>query len=76
MEVPGSMKLEVLSALMEREIEARWAETCAGLLEEITGRIPVEGDEIEAFALVFRVIERVDRRLLRLRVSRKPEGSP
>jgi putative hemolysin len=76
MVVPGSMKLEVLSALMEQEIEARWAETCAGLLEEITGRIPVEGEEIEAFALVFRVIERVDRRLVRLQVRRKPEALP
>lgn len=68
MAVPGSMKLEVLSALVETEVKARWAETCAGLLEEITGRIPMEGEEIEAFGHVFRVLEREERRILRVEV--------
>jgi CBS domain containing-hemolysin-like protein len=73
-EVPGSMKLEVLSALMDRKVEARWAETCAGLLEEITGRIPAVDEEIDAFGLSFRVVERVGRRLHRVEVRREQEA--
>jgi len=74
MEVPGAMKLEVLSALMETGVSARWAETCAGLVEEITGRIPLPGEEIEACGLVFRVVERTGRRIVRLDVRRKAGG--
>jgi CBS domain containing-hemolysin-like protein len=58
---------------MERKVEARWAETCAGLLEEITGRIPAVDEEIDAFGLSFRIVERVGRRLHRVGVRRVRE---
>lgn len=66
--VPASMKLDVLSTLLDLDVSARWAETVGGLLEELTGSIPEEGEMISAFGLGFRVCRRVGQRLDRIEV--------
>lgn len=75
LEIPAAMKLTALSELMGHEVEAKWAETCGGLLEEITGRIPVEGEELSISGYFFRVVSRTGPRLERLEVRRDTGGS-
>jgi putative hemolysin len=75
LEIPAAMKLSTLSELAGREFTARFAETCGGLVQEITGRIPEEGEEMEISGYLFRVISkegpRLDRMKVRLRGERK-----
>lgn len=66
--IPAAMKLSSLSELAGRELRTRFTETCGGLLEERTGRIPEEGEEIVTDGFVFRVLSREGPRLERLEV--------
>jgi putative hemolysin len=74
--VPGNLEIERLEALFGE----RWempedyeATTVAGLVSEIAGRIPMAGEVVEEDGLRFEVLASTDRRIERLRVSRKPE---
>lgn len=74
LEIPAAMKLSVLSDLAGRKIEARFAETCGGLVLEATGRIPDEGEEIELSGYLFRIESRDGPRIDRMRVRLKNRG--
>ncbi|OPL18885.1 MAG: hypothetical protein AVO35_02840 [Candidatus Aegiribacteria sp. MLS_C] len=76
--IPAAMKLSSLSDLTGKDLRARFAETCGGLLEEMTGRIPEEGEEIAVDGFVFRVVSREGPRLDRLevRLGRVREEGP
>jgi CBS domain containing-hemolysin-like protein len=74
--VPGNLDVERLEALFG----ARWetpedfeATTVAGLVSEVAGRIPMPGEVVEEDGLRFEVLASTDRRIERLRVSRKQE---
>ncbi len=75
LEIPANMNLALFSQLAGRKVEARFAETCGGLLMEATGRIPEEGEEIEVDGLLFRVVEKEGPRLRKLRVRLRTTGS-
>jgi len=70
LDVPGSLGLEALSRLTGVDLRAQYATTCAGFLEEVSGRIPAVGERIAAQGLVFSVREADGRRVLRVRVTR------
>ena len=74
--VPGNLEIERLEALFGE----RWempedyeATTVAGLVSEVAGRIPMAGEVVEEDGLRFEVLASTDRRIERVRVSRKPE---
>ena len=76
--VPGSLEIERLEELLGgawEKPESFEATTIAGLVSEIAGRIPLPGEVIEEDGLRFEVLASTDRRIERLRVSRKPEAS-
>lgn len=75
MEIPASMKLITFSELVRCDISAKRAETCAGLLMEVTGRIPEAGEEISASGYLFRVVSKSGPRLERLEVRFDRRGS-
>lgn len=73
---PGNLDIERLEELFG----ARWekpedyeATTVAGLVSEVAGRIPMPGEVVEEDGLRFEVLASTDRRIERLRVSRKQE---
>lgn len=66
--IPAALKLSTLSELSGRKFEARYAETCGGLLQEITGRIPEEHEEIDISGYIFRITSREGPRLDRIEV--------
>ncbi len=68
MEIPASMKLITFSELLRSDIHAKWAETCAGLLMEVTGRIPEVGEEIFTSGYLFRIVSKSGPKLERLEV--------
>ncbi len=68
LEIPAAMKLSELSRLSGKDLRARYAETCGGLIQEVTGRIPEEGEEIEISGYVFRIVSRDGPRLERMEV--------
>jgi CBS domain containing-hemolysin-like protein len=47
------------------------ATTVAGLVSEVAGRIPMPGEVVEEDGLRFEVLASTDRRIERLRVSRR-----
>ncbi len=53
--VPGGLSLESLSRLVGEVPEARWAESCGGFVQEISGRIPGPGESFRSGGLEFRV---------------------
>jgi putative hemolysin len=67
-ELPATLKLSTLSELSGREFEAKYAETCGGLVQEITGRIPEAGEEIEISGYLFRIESREGPRLDRMKI--------
>lgn len=71
LDVPGTLRLEALSRLAGVEFDAKYATTCAGLLQEATGRIPGVGERVPLQGLVFRVRERSGPRILRVSVTRE-----
>ncbi len=76
LEIPAAMKLSILSELTGKEFHARFAETCSGLVQEVTGRIPFEGEEIEISNYLFRITSMEGPRLDRMevRLIRKKES--
>lgn len=55
--IPATLSVDILAALMSSDtLSARFAESCGGLLQEITGRLPGQGEVIEYSGFTFRVI--------------------
>lgn len=74
--VPGSLEVERLEDLFGERWEMPQdydATTVAGLVSEAAGRIPMPGEVVEEDGLRFEVLASTDRRIERLRVSRKQE---
>jgi len=71
LEIPAALKLSILSELSGKKFEATYAETCGGLILEVTGRIPFEGEEIEISGYIFRIASREGPRLDRMEVRLK-----
>ena len=67
--VPGSMDVDRLDELFGIRPEGHEATTVAGLVSEIAGRIPQQGEIINAEGLRFEVLQSTDRRVERLRIS-------
>lgn len=55
--VPGSLKIEILSELLGTDFYTEHAETCAGYLEEKTGKIFTEGERISISGFQFHVLK-------------------
>ncbi len=69
LEIPAAMKLPALSELAGGKFEAEYAETCGGLVQEVTGRIPESGEEIRISGYIFRIISREGPRLDRMAIK-------
>ncbi|PIE52410.1 hypothetical protein CSA37_06385 [Candidatus Fermentibacteria bacterium] len=70
--VPAWLSLDLLSVLLEdQKLTAKYAESCGGLLQEVTGKLPVQGDEITYMGYQFRVIEMNGRTPSRILVRRE-----
>ena len=67
--VPGSMDVDRLDELFGIQPEGHEATTVAGLVSEIAGRIPQQGEVINSEGLRFEVLQSTDRRVERLRIS-------
>ncbi len=76
LEIPAALKLTTLSELSGITFEARYAETCGGLVQEVTGRIPDEGEEIEISGYIFRIASREGPRLDRMEVRLIKDEEP
>ncbi len=68
LDIPANMRIDTLSRLTGTQLNARWAETCAGMILEETGKIPEAGDEIVIGTLNFRVTLVVGPGIKRLKV--------
>jgi len=67
--VPGNMDVDHLDELFGVRPEGEEAATVAGLVSELAGRIPQEGEIIEDDGLRFEVLESTDRRVQRVRIT-------
>jgi CBS domain containing-hemolysin-like protein len=67
--VPGSMDVDRLEKLFHVRPEEREATTVAGLVSEILGRIPEQGEVVEDNGLRFEILDSTERRVERLRIS-------
>lgn len=66
--VPGNMDVDRLVELFGVRREAYAATTVAGLVSEMLGRIPAQGESVEDDQLRFEILESTGRRILRLRI--------
>jgi CBS domain containing-hemolysin-like protein len=74
--VPGHMDVDRLNELFNVRPDGHEATTVAGLVSEILGRIPEQGEVVEEDGLRFEVLESTERRVERLRISaRQPAQS-
>ena len=71
--VPGNMDVDRLDELFHVRPNGHEATTVAGLVSEVLGRIPEQGEVVEENGLRFEVLESTDRRVERLRISANPE---
>jgi len=67
--VPGSFDIDRLGRLFGVRPEGIESSTVAGLLSEVSGRIPARGEIVEHSGLKFEVLDSTTRRIERLRVS-------
>jgi len=72
--VPGNMDVDRLDELFHIRPNGHEAATVAGLVSEILGRIPEQGEVVEENGLRFEVLESTDRRVERLRISANPKN--
>ena len=73
--VPGNMDVDRLDELFHIRPNGHEAATVAGLVSEILGRIPEQGEVIEENGLRFEVLESTARRVERLRISAVPKAA-
>ncbi len=74
----GSVSLEKVAELFDVEMkdkEGAPATTIAGLLSHLAGHVPVPGETIDHDSMRFEVVEANQRKVLRLRARRAPEGA-
>jgi putative hemolysin len=77
--VPGNLEvasLEDFFGEVWEMPEGYEATTVAGLVSEVAGRIPMAGEVVEEDGLRFEVLASTDRRIERLRVSRRLDANP
>ena len=67
--VPGNMDVDRLEELLGVRPDRRGAATVAGLVSELAGRIPQNGEVVEEDGLRLEVLQASDRRVERVRVS-------
>ncbi len=68
-------KVHELFALEGKSEAASHATTVAGLLNDLAGHVPASGETIDYESLRFEVLEANQRKVLRLRARRRPEGA-
>ncbi len=68
---PGTMDVDRLDALLGARPEGHEATTVGGLVSELLGHIPAPGEVAETDGLRFEVLESTDRRVERLRISKR-----
>jgi len=73
--VPGNMDVDRLDELFHVRPNGHEAATVAGLVSEILGRIPEQGEVVEENGLRFEVLESTARRVERLRISAVPKAA-
>jgi putative hemolysin len=71
--VPGNMDVDRLDELFHVRPNGHEAATVAGLVSEILGRIPEQGEVVEENGLRFEVLNSTERRIERLRISAVPK---
>jgi putative hemolysin len=72
--VSADLPVDVLSGLLDSEkLAARYAESCGGLLQEVTGRLPGEKETIHYSGFTFRVLEAKGTTLLKIFVEKTEE---
>ncbi len=71
--VPGNMDVDRLDELFHVRPNGHEAATVAGLVSELLGRIPEQGEVVEENGLRFEVLESTERRVERLRISAIPK---
>ena len=67
--VSGGMDVDRLNELFGTKPEGKDSATIAGLVSELAGRIPRNGEVVEEDGLRFEVLESTDRKVERVRVS-------
>ncbi len=73
--VPANLPVDVLSVLLsDSGLSSRYAESCGGLLQELTGRIPGKDEEIMHMGYSFRILERSGNALKKILI-RPPEDT-
>ena len=73
--VRGSLDISRLQDLFDLRLEQKEATTVGGLVSAMVGRIPQPGEVIEEEGLRFEILESTDRKIEKLRVSRKEPAS-
>ncbi len=68
--VPAGLALESLARIVGEAPESRWAESCGGFVEEMSGRIPGPGESFRTGNLEFRVESATESRITHLLVRR------
>jgi CBS domain containing-hemolysin-like protein len=68
--VPAGLSLASLGRMVGETPESRWAESCGGLVEEISGRIPATGECFRNGNLEFRIESSSGRRVNHILVRR------
>jgi putative hemolysin len=74
--IPGDFEIAQLEELLGGDWqlpEDYEATTIAGFISEVAGRIPMPGEVVEEDGLRFEILASTDRRIERIRVSRKPQ---
>jgi putative hemolysin len=67
--VPGNMDVDRLDELFGLRPEGKEAATIAGLVSELAGRIPQNGEVIEDDGLRFEVLDSTERRVRKVRIT-------
>ena len=67
--VPGNMDVDRLDELFGVRPEGKESATVAGLVSELAGRIPKQGEVVEESGLRFEVLQSTARRVERVRIS-------
>jgi putative hemolysin len=74
--VSGKISVDEVNELLDVELPDEEWDSVGGLLLDIFGRIPPEGQEIRFQGLVFKVEKVQGRRIAKVLITRDPEASP